>query len=80
MSYMKSENKFISPMKDLLYRFLESKKAAGYKYRVEERSLFVLDKFLNTTLSHEDPLSTVILSDNTLLNGVMRVIRHVCID
>ena len=56
MSYMKSENKFISPMKDLLYRFLESKKAAGYKYRVEERSLFVLDKFLNTTLSQEDPI------------------------
>jgi integrase len=56
MSYNKSENKFLSPMKDLLYCFLESKKAAGYKYREEERSLFILDKFLNTTLSsHEDP-------------------------
>lgn len=55
MTHSTKDHKFSSPLKEPLYRFLESKRAVGYKYREEERCLFILDKFLKTVLPEENP-------------------------
>ena len=47
-----------SPLATTLRRFLESKRAAGYRYRAEAQGLGVLDRFLRETLSPTDPVIT----------------------
>ena len=47
-----------SPLAAALQRFLEGKRAAGYRYRAEAKALGVLDRFLGTTLSPTDPVIT----------------------
>ena len=47
-----------SPQADALQRFLEGKRAAGYRYRAEAQGLGVLDRFLRETLSPTDPVIT----------------------
>lgn len=49
------ENRFTSSLREQLYRFLEIKRATGCKYEEEERSLFVMDQFLNSALSEGSP-------------------------
>ena len=46
-----------SPLAAALQRFLEGKRAAGYRYRAEAEGLGVLDRFLRETLSPTDPVS-----------------------
>lgn len=50
---------FRSPVADALNRFLDGKRAAGYRYRDEARALGVLDRFLVQTLPPEDPVITM---------------------
>ena len=50
------EKKFASPLREKLLKFLEIKRAAGYKYREEERCLLVLDRFLKSVLPWQDPV------------------------
>lgn len=50
---------FSSPVAASLHRFLESKRAAGYRYHEEARLLSVLDRFLAEQLSPEDPVITL---------------------
>lgn len=47
---------FSSPMASTLRRFLEFKRAAGCRYRDEARALRVLDRFLATHLTVDDPV------------------------
>ena len=47
-----------SPLAAALQRFLELKRAAGYRYRAEAEMLSVLDRFLGETLSATDPVIT----------------------
>ena len=47
-----------SPLADTLQRFLEGKRAAGYRYRAEAERLGALDRFLLETLSPTDPVIT----------------------
>jgi integrase/recombinase XerD len=47
-----------SPLSDQLARFLDFKRAAGYRYREEARVLDELDRFLATHLSPDDPVIT----------------------
>ena len=47
-----------SPLAAALQRFLEGKRAAGYRYRAEAETLSVLDRFLGETLSPTDPVIT----------------------
>ena len=47
-----------SPLAAALQRFLDGKRAAGYRYRAEAKALGVLDRFLGTTLSPTDPVIT----------------------
>ena len=47
-----------SPLAGAMLRFLESKRAAGYRYRAESLGLGVLDRFLRETLSPTDPVIT----------------------
>ena len=47
-----------SPLAAALQRFLEGKRAAGYRYRAEAEGLGVLDRFLRETLSPTDPVIT----------------------
>ena len=47
-----------SPLADTLQRFLEGKRAAGYRYRAEAERLGALDRFLRETLSPNDPVIT----------------------
>lgn len=49
---------FSSPLAPALVRFLELKRAAGYRYREEARVLHALDRFLAQTLAPNDPLIT----------------------
>ncbi len=49
---------FCSPLAPALARFLESKRAAGYRYRDEARALHVLDRFLAQRLLPDDPVIT----------------------
>jgi hypothetical protein len=49
---------FCSPLASALQRFLEGKRAAGYRYRDEARALGVLDRFLARTLRSDDPVIT----------------------
>ena len=49
---------FCSPLAAALERFLEGKRAAGYRYRDEARALGVLDRFLAHTLVPSDPVLT----------------------
>jgi integrase len=53
-----SGNKFSSPLREQLYRFLEIKRAVGYKYIEEERCLFVLDKFLQSVIVNQPAVIT----------------------
>lgn len=50
---------FSSPLARALDRFLEGKRAAGYRYRDEARALGVLDRFLAETLPPDDPVITL---------------------
>lgn len=50
---------FSSPLATALDRFLEGKRAAGYRYRDEARGLGVLDRFLAQTLPPDDPVITL---------------------
>ncbi len=49
---------FCSPLGAALERFLEGKRAAGYRHRDEARALGVLDRFLAQTLVPSDPVFT----------------------
>ncbi len=49
---------FCSPLAPVMKRFLEGKRAAGYRYCTEAESLRVLDRFLARTLRSEDPVIT----------------------
>jgi integrase/recombinase XerD len=49
---------FHSPLASVLQRFLEGKRAAGYRYRSEAEVLRALDRFLVQTLQSEDPVIT----------------------
>lgn len=54
-----SRSTFCSPLAAALGRFLESKRAAGYRYRDEARALYVLDRFLAPRLPTDDPVITI---------------------
>ena len=47
-----------SPLAAALQRFLEGKRAAGYRYRAEAEGLGALDRFLRETLPPTDPVIT----------------------
>ncbi len=49
---------FVSPLASQIERFLQFKRAVGYRYRVEERELRVLDRFLASHLATKDPVMT----------------------
>jgi hypothetical protein len=49
---------FHSPLASVLQRFLEGKRAAGYRYRAGAEGLRALDRFLVRTLQSEDPVIT----------------------
>lgn len=49
---------FHSPLASVLHRFLEGKRAAGYRYRGEAEALRLLDRFLAGALRSEDPVIT----------------------
>ena len=46
------------PLAAALQRFLEGKRAAGYRYRAEAQALGALDRLLSETLSPTDPVIT----------------------
>jgi integrase len=50
---------FSSPLAEALSRFLAFKRAAGYRYREEARALGVLDRFLATHVTADDPVITM---------------------
>jgi integrase len=50
---------FTSPLKQELERFLHYKRAAGCRYRDEERALGCLDRFLAGHLAAQDPVITL---------------------
>lgn len=50
--------RFTSPLAATLDRFLQGKRAAGYRYRQEAGSLAVLDRFLAGMVSPTDPVLT----------------------
>ncbi len=50
---------FVSPLKDELTRFLQYKRAAGCRYRDEERALRCLDRFLDAHLGAADQVITL---------------------
>jgi hypothetical protein len=66
-----SSPEFISPLAPKLVRFLAQKHAMGYRYREEGRALGVLDRFLYTRLSPEDPVITLLLCTITSLEGAL---------
>jgi len=47
---------FVSPLGSHIQRYLQFKRAAGNRYREEERELGVLDRFLASRLTASDPL------------------------
>lgn len=47
---------FSSPVASGLQRFLECKRAAGYRYDTEAQALSILDQFLGTHLAPDDPV------------------------
>lgn len=49
---------FTSPLASQIQRFLQFKRAAGYRYHEEERELRVLDRFLISQLPASDPVIT----------------------
>jgi integrase len=49
---------FGSPLASQIERFLKFKRAAGYRYREEERELRVLDRFLASQLAARNPIIT----------------------
>lgn len=49
---------FVSPLASQIVRFLQFKRAAGYRYREEERELRVLDWFLASQLGARDAVIT----------------------
>ena len=66
-----SSPELISPLASKLVQFLAQKQAMGYRYRDEGRALRELDRFLNTRLSPEDPLSRWPLCTITWRDGVL---------
>lgn len=50
---------FISPLAAALDRFLDGKRAAGYRYHDEARALGVLDRFLAQSCPPDDPVITM---------------------
>ena len=49
---------FTSPLADGIERFLQYKRAAGCRYREEERALRCLDRFLDSHIEASDPVIT----------------------
>ena len=47
---------FVSPLASDLQRFLESKRAAGYRYDTEAQALGPLDRFLEGHVAADDPV------------------------
>ena len=79
---------FTSPLAPKLKQFLAQKRAMGYRYREESRTLRELDRFLKTRISSEDPVITVaIVHDYVARRGTesettrahrLTLIREVC--
>ncbi len=79
---------FISPLADEIERFLRYKRAAGCKYREEERALRCLDRFLDSLLTAQNPVITLAVVRAYLSHGGKRsetrrehqlsVIRELC--
>jgi hypothetical protein len=79
---------FSSPLATALGRFLETKRAAGYRYRTEAHWLRVLDRFLTQVLPPEDPMITLGIArafvarqgneSETTRHSRVSVIREVC--
>jgi integrase/recombinase XerD len=79
---------FSSPLATALGRFLETKRAAGYRYRTEAYWLRVLDRFLTQVLPPGDPVITLEIArtfvarqgneSETTRHRRMSVIREVC--
>jgi integrase len=53
---------FSSPIGEALARFLEVKRAAGYRYREEAGALRALDRFLRSVMTPDDPVLTLDLA------------------
>ena len=70
----------ISPIASQIERFLQFKRALGYRYRDEERQLEVLDRFLASRLPSEDP----VITDSIIRSYVKRsshrltILRQLC--
>jgi integrase/recombinase XerD len=79
---------FSSPVASGLQRFLESKRAAGYRYDTEAQALAVLDRFLGTHVAPDDPvISFEVIRDFVARRGQesettrghrLSLIREVC--
>jgi integrase len=79
---------FHSPLASVLHRFLEGKRAAGYRYRGEAEALRLLDRFLARALRSEDPvITTAIVREFVARQGTesettrehrLTLIREVC--
>jgi integrase/recombinase XerD len=79
---------FDSPLAPVLQRFLEGKRAAGYRYRAEAELLGVLDRFLARTLAADDPVITAAIvrefvarrgtESETTREHRLTLIREVC--
>lgn len=79
---------FCSPLATALGRFLESKRAAGYRYHDEARALAVLDRFLAKKLPPDDPVITTAIvrafvarhgaESETTRQHRLSLIRQVC--
>ena len=50
---------FSSPIAEALARFLEGKRAAGFRYREEAGALRALDRFLGPVMAANDPVLTL---------------------
>lgn len=53
------KHRLTSALAGFLARFLQFKRAMGFRYQDEERALGVLDRFLASNLSHRDPVITM---------------------
>jgi integrase len=79
---------FSSPVASGLQRFLESKRAAGYRYDTEAQALGILDRFLDAHLAPDDPvISFEVIRDFVARRGQesettrghrLSLIREVC--
>lgn len=63
---------FTSPLSDGIDRFLQYKRAAGCRYREEERALHCLDRFLGSHLATRNPVITLDVVRAYLAHGGQR--------